>query len=62
MKHIKPGQAYWHNGHLLRAKKRTDGCEGCVLNNPLLCPNIELKGQEKTGPDCVNDNIILVKF
>jgi len=57
-KRIKPGQIYVHNGSFLRAKKKIDGCTGCVLNNLLLCPN--LKGMN--GPDCEENNIVFVKF
>ena len=47
MDKIKPGQFYWHNKKvLLRAKKKHNGCEGCILDHVLLCPNIVLSNQK----------------
>lgn len=60
MKHRKPGQAYVLHGLWLRAAKRTNGCEGCRLNTPLLCPKAVKNPPE--DPDCIADNIIFVNF
>lgn len=62
MKIIKPGQFYVHDRKYVRAKKRTNGCEGCVLNSPFLCPNISLKNSKKELPNCELNGIIFVKI
>ena len=55
----KPGQFYWHNGILYRAKKRTFRCHGCALDN-FLCPNIVDSRNGVRPLDCALNNIILV--
>jgi hypothetical protein len=60
MKQLKPGQLCIINGTLYRAKKRTDGCSGCSLDNFFVCPSIKLKN--KSGLlDCYSMGIILVR-
>lgn len=59
-KTIKPGQIYVHNGSFLRAKKRTDGCNGCILKNFILCPDISTNVEKR--PNCIENNIIFTKF
>jgi len=59
MKHYKPGQIVSVNDNMYRAKKRTAGCEGCVLNDILLCPGVVVKDVGKQL-DCSTDGIILV--
>lgn len=62
MKCIKPGQFYWHNSVLLRAKKRTNGCNGCVLDSFFVCPNLRLKGRnDNNRPNCEENGIIFEK-
>lgn len=58
MKHYKPGQIVSVNDINYRAKKRTCGCEGCVLNDILLCPGVVVKDVGKKL-DCSVDGIIL---
>ena len=59
MKHYKPGQIVSVNGENYRAKKRTNGCTGCVLNDLFLCPCVTNKKEIKPL-DCSLDEIILV--
>lgn len=62
MKVIKPGQFYWHNGSLLRAVKRYNGCEGCILDSFYICPNIRVKNSSnKERPHCEENGIIFQK-
>ena len=62
MKKIRPGQFYWHNKVLLKAAKRTNGCQGCVLNSIVLCPNIMLSNSKNQEiPNCETNDIIFVK-
>lgn len=58
MKHYKPGQIISINDTNYRAKRRTNGCEGCVLNDILLCPGVVIKNVGK-ALDCSTDDIIL---
>lgn len=58
MKHYKPGQIVNVNDNMYRARKRTHGCEGCVLNDILLCPSVVVKDVGKKL-DCSMDNIVL---
>ena len=60
MKHYKAGQFFVHNEVLYRAKRRQPGtgCNGCVLNNWVSCPNI---GVKEKPLDCAVDDIIFVK-
>jgi len=57
MKHYKPGQYASINGQIYRAKKRIDGCKGCVLNDMILCPMIANK---KKTVNCHVDDIIFI--
>lgn len=60
MKKPVPGQFCWYNGHLLRFKKRENGCKGCIYeDNLILCPGVVIKGKKTI--DCVNNRVILVK-
>lgn len=61
MKALKPGQVCMINGVPYRAKKRTYDCDGCALNSPFTCPNLQYANQS-TSPklDCLEHNIILV--
>lgn len=61
MKILKPGQFYTLNGVLYRAKKRTDGCIGCVLDSLIKCPNIVDRRTEKPEIDCVTSGTIFVR-
>ena len=62
MKVLKPGQFYVHQGHLLRVKRRTNGCKGCIYeDNILLCPNVLTKYNQDTRPDCEYQQIVFVK-
>ena len=61
MKTPKPGQFCTINGILYRAKRRTDKCKGCALDDLVLCPNIvDSRGGTKLL-DCSLNDIILVK-
>lgn len=60
MKVRKPGQIYKHNGLWLRVVKRENGCIGCRLKSPLLCPRAVKDPPE--DPDCIRDNIIFVSL
>jgi hypothetical protein len=56
----KPGQIFVLRGLWLRVKKRENGCEGCVLNKPLLCPRAVKN--PPADPDCIEDNIIFTPY
>ena len=61
MKHYKPGQFYCLNDVLYPAKRRTDGCKGCALNDLSMCPNI-VDSRFGTKPlGCSLDDIIFVR-
>lgn len=61
MKTPKPGQWFKLNDTVYRAMKRTNGCEGCILDDIILCPNI-VDSRNGTPPlDCELNNIILTK-
>lgn len=60
MKKRKPGQIYVHNGLYLRVAKRENGCEGCRLKSPLLCPRAIKDPPE--DPNCIQDGIIFKNF
>ncbi len=40
MKTPRPVQFCTVNGVLFGAKKRTDGCQGCALDDIIMCPNV----------------------
>lgn len=64
MKVIKPGQIYHPPGLKcnVRAKKRTHGCEGCILDSPYICPEIRTKNRYvEESPCCAINDIIFVK-
>lgn len=64
MKQLKPGTIY-HPPNLdcnVRVMKRTNGCEGCILDNPCICPDIVIKNDKGAErPYCAINNIIFVK-
>lgn len=60
MKTPKPGQFCTINKTLYRAKRRTDGCFGCALDNIFLCPNV-VDCRSKKTLQCAANGIILVK-
>lgn len=62
MKTPKAGQICNINGVLYRARKRTNGCHGCALDNFISCPNIQ-DSRKPNGPvlECELNNIILTK-
>ena len=57
----KPGQFCTINGALFRAKKRINGCEGCALNDIIMCPNITDSRNRIPVLECSVKNIILVR-
>lgn len=57
-KKLKPGQFYTIRGKVYRLAKRTDGCTGCVLKNPVICPGVIDKKTGKQRIDCVEARII----
>lgn len=62
MKRPRPGQyvSVSTSDSVYRAKKRTCGCNGCVLSNLLVCPNIRDKRFEQEPEiDCIGSDIIL---
>jgi hypothetical protein len=62
MKTPKPGQLCTINNSVYRAKRRTYGCEGCALNDIILCPNItDRRNGGRNVLDCDLNNIILVR-
>ena len=58
-KYPKPGQYCSVNGVVYRAVKRTNGCQGCSLNNLLTCPGIIDSKTQSKEIDCATQNIIL---
>lgn len=61
MKTPKPGQFCTINNSVFRAKKRVDGCKGCVLNDFFTCPNITDSRNGLPLLECSLNNIILVR-
>ena len=61
MKTPKPGQICKIDDVLYRARKRTNGCHGCVLDNVFLCPNIVDSRNGVRQLNCTENNIILTK-
>lgn len=60
MKTPLPGQFTSINGIMYRAKRRTNGCEGCALNNEL-CPNI-VDYRKERPLNCIVNDIILIRI
>lgn len=58
-KYPKPGQYCSVNGVVYRAVKRTNGCQGCNLNNLLTCPGIIDSKTKEKEIDCTTQNIVL---
>mgnify|MGYP003302757979 CR=1 FL=1 len=57
---LKPGQLCTFRGHVYRAKRKTNSCEGCAFNhNVYVCPVMIAKTSKRI--DCLLDNIILTK-
>ena len=54
---MKPGQIRKITGKIVRCKKREFGCEGCILNDILLCPRMV----RNSTCNCIEDGIIFVK-
>ena len=61
MKTPKPGQFYSIDGTIFRAKKRSNGCKGCALNDFFLCPNMTDSRNRETVLECATEGIILVR-
>ncbi|MEE3413888.1 MAG: hypothetical protein VZR53_00770 [Prevotella sp.] len=63
MKKIKPGQFWSCNGCIVRARKRTSGCTGCLYEDSIiLCPDVRTRnGDNSNKPNCLLNNIIFVK-
>lgn len=64
MKTPKPGQLCTINNVVYRAKKRTNGCDGCDLDSILRCPNI-YDYRQSFNPkkiDCTIKGIILKRI
>lgn len=64
MRQLKPGQIYHppNTDFNVRVKRRKCGCEGCILDSPYICPDIEPKGGVSyERPCCEANNIIFVK-
>jgi hypothetical protein len=61
MKTPKPGQLCTINGAIFRAKKRTNGCKGCALNDFFLCPNIVDRRKDNPELECEVTGIILTR-
>lgn len=61
MKTPKPGQFCTISGITYRAKKRSDGCKGCALDDILMCPNVIDRRAEKPLK-CALYDIILIKL
>ena len=55
----KAGRLVKYDSKLFRYKKRTDGCEGCILNDMISCPRMG-KDQD-TSITCIEDGLILTK-
>lgn len=62
MKPLKPGQICTIDGYVFRAKRRTNGCEGCALDSLILCPNIVDSRNGVRQLDCTIDGIILQRI
>lgn len=62
MKTPKPGQFCTVYGALYRAKKRYNGCSGCIFDNFTSCPNIQ-DSRKNDSPvlECEINGIIIVK-
>lgn len=63
MKQLIPGRI-WHPPNLpynVRVKKRKNNCEGCILDNLAICPNVVVKGDDVERPECEVQDIIFVK-
>lgn len=59
---MKPGQFWSPDGsRIVRVKKRINGCEGCILDSPFICPNVHSKNSKSKGPDCALNGIIFTK-
>lgn len=58
---LKPGQFFWFNKKCYRVKRRTDGCNGCALNQIYLCPTIRDVRYSGFNPECAANGIIFVK-
>lgn len=61
MKTPKPGQFCTINGVVYRAKKRTNRCQGCALDDFIMCPNIGDSRSPEQLLECSLNDIILVK-
>lgn len=61
MKPFKLGQFRWIGGRLYRISRRTDGCQGCALDNIWTCPAINDKRYEHFDPQCAANGIIFTK-
>lgn len=57
MTKMKPGQIRNITGKLVRCKKRIFGCDGCILNDILLCPRMI----KNSNLNCIEDGVIFVK-
>lgn len=55
MKYI-PGRFVKIRGMVLRARKRTNDCEGCVFNSPITCLSIGSNVNQ-----CILDGVIFTK-
>ena len=55
---MKPGQFWSYNGQLLRVKRRTNGCQGCLYEKRIWCPNTVIKGSHSDVPHCIENDII----
>lgn len=63
MKQYKAGQLYYHNGRYYRFTKSESLCEGCVLDDILLCPNIvDRRGRKFDLVPCVENGLILKRL
>lgn len=61
MRKIKLGCIYNPMGHNVRAVRRTNGCNGCIYEKMIPCPNSIVKGSKKEPIDCIVNDIIFVK-
>lgn len=61
MKTPKPGQFCTINKTVYRAKRRTNGCYGCALNNFISCPNIVDSRNGTPALECAINDIILTR-
>lgn len=61
MTSLKPGNLATIHNTVYRAKKRTNGCEGCDLNDFFRCPMIVDKRREEPKIDCLLHGVILKK-